>query len=94
MTSSCCAARSTAPDRDPPIPRPDRAYAELIGGPLDGLLLDITGRSAAAIRSAVAPPEIGTSGIAARTASVSSALTAAREVPACVVPVADRGMPT
>ncbi|RSO40619.1 hypothetical protein DMH15_14640 [Streptomyces sp. WAC 06725] len=24
-------------------PRPDRMYAELVGGPLDGLLLDITG---------------------------------------------------
>jgi hypothetical protein len=27
---------------DHPGPRPDRRYAELIGGPLDGLLLDIT----------------------------------------------------
>jgi hypothetical protein len=26
-------------------PRPGRAYAELVGGPLDGLLLDITGRT-------------------------------------------------
>ncbi|MFB7510589.1 hypothetical protein [Streptomyces broussonetiae] len=24
-------------------PRPGRAYVELVGGPLDGLLLDITG---------------------------------------------------
>jgi hypothetical protein len=30
-------------DHDHPGPRPDRRYAELIGGPLDGLLLDITG---------------------------------------------------
>ncbi|MEF3117664.1 hypothetical protein [Streptomyces chrestomyceticus] len=26
-----------------PGPRPGRMYAELVGGPLDGLLLDITG---------------------------------------------------
>ncbi|MFJ2217803.1 hypothetical protein ACIQVO_36710 [Streptomyces sp. NPDC101062] len=32
-------------DRDHPGPRPDRCYAELVGGPLDGLLLDITGWS-------------------------------------------------
>ncbi|GAB1332365.1 MDR/zinc-dependent alcohol dehydrogenase-like family protein [Streptomyces sp. NPDC093260] len=30
-------------DHDRPGPRPDRRYAELVGGPLDGLLLDITG---------------------------------------------------
>ncbi|MGW7824900.1 hypothetical protein ACWGLF_44355 [Streptomyces puniciscabiei] len=30
-------------DYDHPGPRPDRHYAELVGGPLDGLLLDITG---------------------------------------------------
>ncbi|MEV5879439.1 hypothetical protein AB0L75_35510 [Streptomyces sp. NPDC052101] len=28
---------------DHPGPRPDRRYAELVGGPLDRLLLDITG---------------------------------------------------
>ncbi|MEU6184172.1 hypothetical protein [Streptomyces coeruleorubidus] len=30
-------------DHDHPGPRPGRRYVELIGGPLDGLLLDITG---------------------------------------------------
>lgn len=30
-------------DHDHPGPRPDRRYAELVGRPLDGLLLDITG---------------------------------------------------
>ncbi|WSQ14720.1 hypothetical protein OG604_47225 [Streptomyces sp. NBC_01231] len=30
-------------DPDHPGPRTGRAYAELVGGPLDGLLLDITG---------------------------------------------------
>ncbi|MFG3207319.1 hypothetical protein [Streptomyces sp. NPDC048192] len=30
-------------DHDDPGPRPGRRYAELVGGPLDGLLLDITG---------------------------------------------------
>ena len=28
-------------DPDHPGPRPDRTYVELVGGPLDGLLLDI-----------------------------------------------------
>ncbi|CAK7286177.1 hypothetical protein ACNFR7_11770 [Streptomyces sp. RM1] len=32
-------------DHDDPGPRPDRRYAELVGGPLDGLLLDITDRA-------------------------------------------------
>ncbi|MFH9672137.1 hypothetical protein ACH4L5_07615 [Streptomyces sp. NPDC017405] len=32
-------------DHDQPGPRPGRRYAELVGGPLDGLLLDITGRT-------------------------------------------------
>ncbi|SEE24953.1 hypothetical protein [Streptomyces sp. TLI_105] len=30
-------------DDPDPGPRPDRTYAELVGGPLDGLLLDIHG---------------------------------------------------
>ncbi|MFH8609845.1 hypothetical protein ACH4D5_20425 [Streptomyces sp. NPDC018029] len=30
-------------DHDHPGPRPGQCYAELVGGPLDGLLLDITG---------------------------------------------------
>ncbi|CAM5513577.1 hypothetical protein SHIRM173S_11275 [Streptomyces hirsutus] len=34
-------AGSTA-DRDDPGPRDGRSYVELAGGPLDGLLLDIT----------------------------------------------------
>ncbi|MFD3532804.1 hypothetical protein [Streptomyces sp. NPDC058664] len=29
-----------------PGPRPGRVYAELVGGPLDGLLLDVTGWTA------------------------------------------------
>ncbi|CAM5292242.1 putative protein OS=Streptomyces aurantiogriseus OX=66870 GN=GCM10010251_69320 PE=4 SV=1 [Streptomyces aurantiogriseus] len=32
-------------DHDDASPRPDRAYAELVGGPLDGLLLDVTDRT-------------------------------------------------
>ncbi|MFM9700602.1 hypothetical protein [Streptomyces europaeiscabiei] len=38
-------AGSTTPyatDHDHPGPKPGRSYAELVGGPLDGLLLDIT----------------------------------------------------
>ncbi|MFD4392571.1 hypothetical protein [Streptomyces sp. NPDC058495] len=30
-------------DHDDPGPQPGRTYAELIGGPLDGQLLDVTG---------------------------------------------------
>jgi hypothetical protein len=30
-------------DHDHPGPKPGRSYAELVGRPLDGLLLDITG---------------------------------------------------
>ncbi|WP_240677785.1 hypothetical protein [Actinacidiphila soli] len=30
-------------DHDDPAPRPRHVYRELVGGPLDGLLLDITG---------------------------------------------------
>jgi hypothetical protein len=40
-------------DRDHPGPRPDRAYAELVGGPLDGLLLDITDWTADEIQTGV-----------------------------------------
>ncbi|MEU6553479.1 hypothetical protein ABZ915_24835 [Streptomyces sp. NPDC046915] len=29
-------------DHDDAGPRPDHAYAQLVGGPLDGLLLDVT----------------------------------------------------
>ncbi|MFJ5030310.1 hypothetical protein ACIQB5_19755 [Streptomyces sp. NPDC088560] len=32
-------------DHDDPGPRPGQRYVELVGGPLDGLLLDITGRT-------------------------------------------------
>ncbi|MBD9734546.1 hypothetical protein ABZ606_24345 [Streptomyces sp. NPDC012461] len=32
-------------DHDDPGPRDGRVYAELAGGPLDGLLLDVTDRS-------------------------------------------------
>ncbi|MER5478751.1 hypothetical protein ABT026_17545 [Streptomyces sp. NPDC002734] len=32
-------------DHDRPGPRSDRRYAQLVGGPLDGLLLDVTGRT-------------------------------------------------
>ncbi|WP_009995095.1 hypothetical protein [Streptomyces clavuligerus] len=31
-------------DDPAPGPRPGREYVELVGGPLDGLLLDVTGR--------------------------------------------------
>ncbi len=45
MTSSCCAAGCTAVTTTTPHPGPlpHQTYAALVGGPLDGLLLDITG---------------------------------------------------
>ncbi|NEB81062.1 hypothetical protein G3I40_38525 [Streptomyces sp. SID14478] len=47
-------------DHEDAGPRPGRSYAQLVGGPLDGLLLDVTGRSAA---TAVAlPTELGAFG--------------------------------
>ncbi|MEU9413075.1 hypothetical protein AB0E08_46290 [Streptomyces sp. NPDC048281] len=41
-------------DDPDPGPRPDRSYAELVGGPLDGLLLDIHDWSAAQVDDGVA----------------------------------------
>ncbi|MFH8561836.1 hypothetical protein [Streptomyces sp. NPDC017988] len=47
-------------DHDHPGPRPDRRYVELVGGPLDGLLLDITGWTDAEVDTGVAlPTELG-----------------------------------
>ncbi|MFE7404061.1 hypothetical protein [Streptomyces sp. NPDC057557] len=40
-------------DHDHPGPRPNRHYAELVDGPLDGLLLDITGWTADGIQTGV-----------------------------------------
>ncbi|WP_286260447.1 hypothetical protein [Streptomyces graminofaciens] len=41
-----------------PGPRPGRAYAELVGGPLDGLLFDITGCTQDGIDTHI-PPRLG-----------------------------------
>ncbi|WP_217238429.1 hypothetical protein [Streptomyces sp. AC555_RSS877] len=50
-------------DHDDAGPRPGRVYVELIGGPLDGLLLDVTDRSDSELRGGVAlPTEIGACG--------------------------------
>ncbi|MFH8800719.1 hypothetical protein ACH4F6_14150 [Streptomyces sp. NPDC017936] len=47
-------------DHDDAGPRPGRAYAQLVGGPLDGLLLDVTDHAAGAELSEVAlTTEIG-----------------------------------
>ncbi|MFF8959737.1 hypothetical protein [Streptomyces sp. NPDC014894] len=47
-------------DDPDPGPRPGHLYAELVGGPLDGLLLDITGLSAAQLAEGAAlSTEIG-----------------------------------
>ncbi|MGA5444806.1 hypothetical protein ACPCKW_35720 [Streptomyces griseoincarnatus] len=47
-------------DHDDPAPREGRMYAELSGGPLDGLLLDVTDHGPAERRHGVGlPTEIG-----------------------------------
>ncbi|CAM5555951.1 MULTISPECIES: hypothetical protein [Streptomyces] len=54
-------------DHDHPGPRPDRCYAELVGGPLDGLLLDITGRPHEEVGTGVAlATELGRFGAGGR----------------------------
>ncbi|GAA4329966.1 hypothetical protein GCM10023086_59340 [Streptomyces venetus] len=54
-------------DHDNPGPRPDRRYAELVGGPLDGLLLDITGFTQDEAGTGVAlPTELGQFGAGGR----------------------------
>ncbi|MFF9817483.1 hypothetical protein [Streptomyces sp. NPDC014006] len=50
-------------DHEDASPRPGRVYAELVGGPLDGLLLDVTdGPPRPAAGSVVLPTEIGRHG--------------------------------
>ncbi|MEU6314877.1 hypothetical protein [Streptomyces sp. NPDC047014] len=58
-----------ADHEDPdPGPRPGRAYGELVGGPLDGLLLDITDWSPPQLaEEARLPTEIGRYGAGGRT---------------------------
>ncbi|MER7508108.1 hypothetical protein ACFZBM_10270 [Streptomyces lavendulae] len=47
-------------DDPDPGPRPGHSYGELVGGPLDGLLLDVTGWSARQLaEEARLPTEIG-----------------------------------
>ncbi|MGA4837675.1 hypothetical protein [Streptomyces sp. G45] len=47
-------------DDPDPGPRPGREYRELVGGPLDGLLIDVTGWSAERLaEGALLPTEIG-----------------------------------
>ncbi|MEE1751575.1 hypothetical protein [Streptomyces sp. SP18CS02] len=50
-------------DDPDPGPRPGRAYRELVAGPLDGLLLDVTGWDDHRLREVAAlPTEIGSHG--------------------------------
>ncbi|MGW0818746.1 hypothetical protein ACWD00_37050 [Streptomyces viridiviolaceus] len=50
-----------------PGPRPGHVYAELVGGPLDGLLLDITGWARDELDTGVAlPTELGRYGAGGR----------------------------
>ncbi|MET7455751.1 hypothetical protein ABZT03_28455 [Streptomyces sp. NPDC005574] len=50
-------------DHDDAGPQPGHTYVELVGGPLDGLLLDVTGRPDHELRAGVAlPTEIGSHG--------------------------------
>ncbi|MEU0009264.1 hypothetical protein ABZ079_34730 [Streptomyces sp. NPDC006314] len=54
-------------DHDHPGPRPGQRYVELVGGPLDGLLLDITGWTQGEIDGGVAlPTELGQFGAGGR----------------------------
>ncbi|MEU8953546.1 hypothetical protein AB0C93_04500 [Streptomyces sp. NPDC048518] len=54
-------------DHERPGPRPGQRYAELVGGPLDGLLLDITGWTPEEIDTGVAlPTELGRFGAGGR----------------------------
>ena len=46
-------------DDPDPGPRPGRVYVELVGGPLDGLLLDVTDRSEQELREVALTTEIG-----------------------------------
>ncbi|MGW2777193.1 hypothetical protein ACWC4C_32600 [Streptomyces olivaceoviridis] len=50
-----------------PGPRPGRCYAELVGGPLDGMLLDITGWTHDEVGAGVAlAAELGQLGVGSR----------------------------
>lgn len=52
-----------------PGPRPGHLYRELVGGPLDGLLLDVTGWTPPALREGAAlATEIGSFGPGGRSA--------------------------
>ncbi|CAL9669321.1 hypothetical protein ACWDV7_26415 [Streptomyces sp. NPDC003362] len=54
-------------DHDHPGPKPGQRYVELVGGPLDGLLLDITGWTQDEIDTGVAlPTELGRFGAGGR----------------------------
>lgn len=54
-------------DHDDPGPRPGRVYRELVGGPLDGLLLDVTGRREEELREGAAlATELGAFGSGGR----------------------------
>ncbi|MFF1547042.1 hypothetical protein [Streptomyces sp. NPDC058291] len=46
-------------DHEDAGPRSDRAYAQLVGGPLDGLLLDVTDRTEQELREVALTTEIG-----------------------------------
>ncbi|MEU9339330.1 hypothetical protein AB0D49_40350 [Streptomyces sp. NPDC048290] len=54
-------------DPDHPGPRPGQTYVHLIGGPLDGLLLDVTGRPPDELRTGVAlRTDLGRYGVGGR----------------------------
>ncbi|GAA5051602.1 hypothetical protein [Streptomyces similanensis] len=54
-------------DHPRPGPKPGRVYVELVGGPLDGLLLDVTGWTRAETDAGVAlPTELGRYGAGGR----------------------------
>lgn len=69
MDDSILRRRVYGADHDDPDPgpRPGRVYGELVGGPLDGLLLDVTGWSGSRLaEEARLPTEIGRYGAGGR----------------------------
>ncbi|KND33667.1 hypothetical protein [Streptomyces acidiscabies] len=57
-------------DHEDAGPRHGRRYAELVGGPLDGLLLDVTERAAGVGEEVVLATEIGRYGAGGRSVYV------------------------
>ncbi|GHD75492.1 hypothetical protein GCM10010336_51380 [Streptomyces goshikiensis] len=81
-------------DHDHPGPLPHRDYAELVGGPLDGLLLDITGWTVDEIQTGVAlMTELGQCGLAAAPSTTRAPASGAAGIGPETRPEASPGVP-